>query len=246
LIGLETFLEFAVEAGALTAEERTRRMVAARGALVRLAQEHGKTLRDDDPVSLFLALLRDGIASQRVFIEDERGGPPPAAAAWGWTVDLREDVPAPPNGRRVGFVDEHWVRLIPEEVYGFVVEAARRTNRSFPLEARTLWRRLDEAELLATQIEGEGDAAYRRRIVKERVEALGGKDTRVLKLPRARFVGAPLLPIAGNTGNSPGDLFSAVPVVPGARQGPTEKSESRAGLSSDPGQPDRSNEEPDE
>jgi hypothetical protein len=183
LLGLETFLRFAVAIEAMTAEAKDERLHQARAVLTEQAQEHAESQAEEAPEQVFLRLLAGGIAGKRAYLEDKRGGAPPDPAHWGWEPSIRRDAEGgeyvewkhPAVAQLIGVVVEEWLLLYPEPVYQFVAGAARQGGRVFPVELKTLIRRLDEAGLLATEQEG----AKRRRLVNVWI---GGASRRVLKL----------------------------------------------------------------
>jgi hypothetical protein len=191
LLGLETFFAFAVELGAISEAEQQERMREGRAVLAEQAQEHAESQAEEAPEQVFLRLLAGGIAGKRAYLEDKRGGAPQDAARWGWEPSIRRDAEGgesvawqhPAVAQLVGVIDEPWLLLFPEPVYQFVAGAARQGGRVFPVEAKTLWRRLDEAGLLAAEQEG----SKRRRVANA---WLGGASRRVLKL-RADAVAPP-------------------------------------------------------
>jgi hypothetical protein len=110
------------------------------------------------------------------------GDAPQPATAWGWVgrpyVDDRGDdgieYVRPLGGTFLGHIDSEWLYLIPETTMQFVTSAAQAGDQHFPVEQRTLLRRLDEMGLIATQ---DG-----RRVVNQRIL---GTTRRVIKLKRS-------------------------------------------------------------
>jgi len=180
-LGLEEGVEHAVAVGALdraAADEMTAR---AWEVLIGLAHEHGDATRNETPTALFVALLADGLAGKRVYLESLDGGAPDDGPMFGW--DLARDAAGcpdyrrPVNALRLGWVDGAWLYLLPELTNEYVTEAARRSGRVFPVEQRTLLRRLAEDRLIACEPGG-------RRTPRQRIPALGGSQVRVIKLRR--------------------------------------------------------------
>jgi hypothetical protein len=181
-LGLETALRFSVEVGALDVADSDRVRADAWSALVSLSQAHQDDLREESPVHIFLALLADGLASRRVFLESMVGDVPTDAAMWGWLSrqytddhgDERTEFVRPFGGALLGHVDAGWLYLIPETTMQFVTSATRAADQHFPVDERTLWRRLDEAGLIAVQ--------NGRRVVNQRIL---GTTRRVIRLKRS-------------------------------------------------------------
>jgi hypothetical protein len=65
LLGLEAFLDFAVEIGAMAVEIKETHLHRARVALLAQAREHAAIQTDEAPVQLFLRYLADGFAGKR-------------------------------------------------------------------------------------------------------------------------------------------------------------------------------------
>ena len=57
-------------------------------------------------------------------------------------------------GRRIGWTDREKVYLDPEAAYAAAQELARKQGGALPVQPRTLWKRLDEAGLLAAKDRG--------------------------------------------------------------------------------------------
>lgn len=185
-LGLEVWLGFAVEVGALAAAEQDALLSRAWTVLVAHAREHGQDLAAETPVRIFLALLGDGFAAKRAYLEAPGGGAPADGKLWGWEPDTRTDrgglayheLRHPTTGTLVGVLEDDWVFLYPEATYQFVVAAARMGGQVFPVELRTLLKRLDEAKLIATE-PGTGrrtpnvwTGQRSRRVIKLRRDAL--------------------------------------------------------------------------
>jgi hypothetical protein len=183
LLGLESFLSFAVDVGVMTAEGRDARLREAREVLLAHAREHAESQAEEAPEQVFLRLLAGGLAGKRAYLEHKQGGVPRDPEQWGWEPRIRRDADGgesmvwqhPAVALLVGVIDDDWLLLYPEPVYQFVAGAARTGGRIFPVEAKSLWRRLDDAGLLEIEIEGD----KRRRLVNAWIS---GASRRVLKL----------------------------------------------------------------
>jgi hypothetical protein len=189
LLGLETFFDFAVDVGAMTAEARDARLREARAVLLTHASEHAESQAEEAPEQVFLRLLAGGLAGKRAYLEHKQGGVPKDPEQWGWEPTLRHDAEGgesiiwqhPTVAQLVGVVDDEWLLLFPEPVYQFVATVARAGGRIFPVESKTLWRRMDDAGLLAIELEGD----KRRRVVNAWIS---GASRRVLKLRAVALV----------------------------------------------------------
>ena len=153
-LGLEMFLEFAVDAEAITREEADNLLAGAWAALLRLATEHARDLQVTTPATRFLSLLVEGIASKRGYLTARDGGTPGDPLAWGWEKFAKFDASSGntyteirhlPGATQLGAVDESWLYLTPSVAHSFVAGAARASDEQFPADLDTLLRRLAEA-----------------------------------------------------------------------------------------------------
>jgi len=156
-LALEVWLGFAVEVRATTAQKRDELLADSWRVLLAHAAEHGRALAEETPVRLFLALLGDGLAGRKAYLEGPDGGPPDAPERWGWEVreasgeEYEGTVRHLPAASLLGVLQEEWVLLYPQATMQFVQTASRASGRTFPVELATLLRRLDEAGLIATE-----------------------------------------------------------------------------------------------
>ena len=184
LLGLETVLAYGVELGVVTAAEQAERLDEAESLLLEQAREHGEAQAEDAPHRLFLRLLVDGFASKQIYLEDRAGEAPSDGQRWGWEVQRRYDRDGEPEetlrhlptATLLGILELEWLLLSPEATYRYLAAASRTAGRIFPVDQKTLWRRLAEAGLIATEEGG------RRHLVNVWI---GGNTRRVLKLRRA-------------------------------------------------------------
>jgi hypothetical protein len=218
LLSLETFLDFAVESNVLTRDAAAQHLQGARDVLLKLAQEHARTQADEAPEQVFLRLVGDGIAGKSAYLQDRRGGPPMDAERWGWERIERSGLFGGdsewrhgPGAQLVGALDDEWVLLFPEQVYQFVVGAAKVAGRIFPVDQRSLLQRLDDAGLIEVKQEGN----ERRRKVNEWIN---GSTRRVIKLHR-NAINPPTSqeePPATHTGDGdPNPILPGLPGLPG-------------------------------
>jgi hypothetical protein len=188
LLGLETFLDFAVGRGVITAEAREMHLWQARAVLVEQARDHARAQAEEAPERLFLRYLGDGLAGKKAYLTAKSGGVPSDPELWGWERGPGHDDGLasetwrhPVTAQLLGVLDEEWALLFPEQVYQFVVGAARAAGRTFPVDQNSLIRRLDEAGLIAVEIAG----GERRRKVNAWI---GSATKRVVKLRRNAVV----------------------------------------------------------
>ncbi len=183
-LGVETFLRFAAEVGAVSSSDAEQLREDAWSALLELSRSHQEAMAEESPVRIFLALLSDGFASRRAFVEALQSGPPPDALALGWEIvsyidrngDEQAECRHGPSATLLGHADAEWFYLVPETTMQFIATAARAADKLFPVDQSTLLRRLDENHLIATEEQGS------RRVVNQRIQ---GSTRRVIKLKRS-------------------------------------------------------------
>jgi hypothetical protein len=183
-LGSDTLLRFAVEAEALTKTDAGKLRERIWQALQKIATDNAIELSEETPVQRFLALLADGVASRRIYLEATEGGVPDEPERWGWERRSVENGPAAYAHNAaavlVGRLKGDWLCLYPEATFQYVTTAAKTASQVFPVDFRTLLKLLDDRGLITKQTD--------RRTVKE---TLGNTKPRVIKL-RANAL-APLL-----------------------------------------------------
>ena len=186
LLGLETFLDFAVAIGAITADVRGGR-TSHRPS--RCCWGRPGSMRRPMPRKprrqLFLRYLAGGFAGKRAYLEDKQRWSPDDPWQWGWEQGpSRSGVR---SSRTTGGTRPARSWSASSMATGCCSTRSRcislswgqrrRRARVFPVDQRTLIHRLDEAGLLETEMEG----SERRRKVNVWI---GGATKRVLKLRR--------------------------------------------------------------
>jgi hypothetical protein len=190
-LGLEYYLAFAAEAGAITAAVRddlARRCWVALGEAAAAQAAH---VQAAEPCGQFLRLLAGVIASGRGHLAGPDGQAPDHPERWGWrrvTVGggehSRDEWRS--QGHGVGWVDGEDVFLEPEAAYAQAQELAREQGDGLAVSARTLWRHMDERGLLASR-----DGPRQRYTIRRR---LGGHDRREVLHVRAETLSNPARP----------------------------------------------------
>ncbi len=161
-VGLKYLLDFAVEVGAITVEERSALAQRAWAALGEAVGAQAANVEADEPTAVFLRLLKAALASGRAHLAGPDGTEPMDPGAWGWRqVEVGSGDHSRrewrPQGRRLGWVKVGMVGLVrsehvylePEASYAEVQTLAREQGESFPISPRTLHRRLHDKRLLA-------------------------------------------------------------------------------------------------
>jgi hypothetical protein len=231
-IGFRYFLQFALDTGAVSQDERDKLWQTAWDALGEAAQAQARFLGDSDPARRFLELIVSAVASGEAHIADQEGSQPHEPRLWGWrehtvgTGDhIREEWQS--QGKRIGWVQGDDLYLNPEASFSMAQTLANKQGDALPVTPQTLRARLKEGHYLASW-----DTKRERNTIRRVVE---GREMQVLHLQTKVLTRDSLSP-------SPG------PSKPSSQ---SESSQSGENLnqkpsSEDPNRPDDNNDRPDE
>ncbi len=146
--GFESFLEYAVESGAIAAAQRDRLARRCWDALSEAATAQAKHQAATEPAARFLTLLRSLVASGRAHLEARNGGPPARSpVSCGWRENSGTSAPL---GECIGWVEEDDVYLEPTVAFRLAQIAARDAGEALTVGEHTLRKRLREKGLLAS------------------------------------------------------------------------------------------------
>ena len=144
--GLEIWLQFASEIGAITASERSQLQRRSRRALDEVANLQALYHRGSDPALRFLSLLQTALLSGGAHLADRLGRPPEFPERWGWRKSGTRTWR--PQGARIGWVAGGDVFLEPTASYEVAQQIAGAER--LPVSTQTLRHRLREHRLLAS------------------------------------------------------------------------------------------------
>ncbi|OGT28244.1 MAG: hypothetical protein A2Z17_00550 [Gammaproteobacteria bacterium RBG_16_66_13] len=182
LLGVELFLEFAAEVGAVGEQERGRLREESAAAIAEAAAAQEEHQRAAEPTRRFLELLRSALASGDAHVASVDGGPPDNPRAWGWrsrgvVLAGEEPVQCEPMGKRVGWTAGEEVYLDKDAAHRAAQAASGQAGEGLAIGSQTLVRRLKEQGLLAS-LDPDGKHLEPRVVVE-------GVRRRVLHLKRA-------------------------------------------------------------
>ena len=215
-LGFAAFLAFAKDVGALTDAELDRHWRHCWAALGKAAAMQAAYQASEDPVTRFTELLSAALATKQAHVvASADGGQPDEPGAWGWRVRSSEyGEGATPAGDLIGWLDTSELWLEPDAAYSSVQKLARSQGGHITTTARTLWKRMDERDLLGATDPGRHTArkmvdGKRRRIVPilldhlstpESVQSVHSDESRVTDAnvpgPAEKIIG----PFLGKTG----------------------------------------------
>jgi len=161
--GFETFLEFALESGALDAAAREQLASACWEALREAAAEQARHQAATEPTARALELLRALLTSGRAHLEARGGGKPDRSPeSCGWRLDSSGNWS--PLGDCIGWVDGDDLYLEPAAFYRLVQVAGRDSGEGLPASLQILKKRLHEKGLLAS-VDGKRQTLTVRRTI---------------------------------------------------------------------------------
>lgn len=154
-IGMNLFLEYAKDVGAISADEHTVLVTRCWGALGQAAAAQSEHQTASEPTTRFRELLSAAITSGRAHVASEGGGLPANPGAWGWRrgftdEDRHASVTWAPQGSRVGWVSGEDLYLDPDAAFAAAQLMGRDTNDPIAIAPKTLRQRMQEAGLLAS------------------------------------------------------------------------------------------------
>jgi hypothetical protein len=222
-LGMQYFLAYAHDRGALhgaTCQALWARAWKALGAVAAAQHEYQ---RSEEPVSRFLALLAGALAAGQAHVADASTlrNPTCTPEHWGWRAHTlgtgasqREEWYA--LGERVGWVQGARLYLEPEAAFSVVQKLAETQKASVAITQRTLWKRMREQGMLASE-PSQAQNTVRRDIGPDK------KRTRVIDLPLALLASeiSPNSPQTNNTSKingSYGDFPDCFPMWYGHKQ----------------------------
>jgi hypothetical protein len=173
LIGVRYFLDFALNAGALTESEAAALHSKWQTVLMGVAADQSKHHQSAEPTQLFLDVLKGALASGRAHVANREGGSPYVSPeGWGWRNASNGGDEWKPQGDRIGWVDGDDLYIEPQASYTAVQGVGQHTGQAIPIGILTLKRRLKEnGHLVSTDISRE-TITVRRVLESQRREVL--------------------------------------------------------------------------
>ncbi len=168
LYGMETFLKFVKEVGAVDDQQADKLRKRGEKAIRSAAREQGEHQSDADPATQFLNLIQGLLSSGRGHLYGVGGHRPDNAKNLGWRlVDNGDNGDTwRPQGRLIGWIDEHEeiVFLEPESAFAEAQRFAADQGATLPIDKRTMNKRLKERGVLAATDSNRSKILIRKRI----------------------------------------------------------------------------------
>ncbi len=168
-IGMRYLLDFALEAGAISVEQRVTLWQRSWAALGEAGANQDEQQSASDPAARFIQLLAAAITAGRAHIAGEDGAAPPNAGAWGWRKEpARTDSDQPEFWRaqreRVGWVVGDALFLDPDASFAVAQSMGRDVGDPLAVQPRTLHQRLAQAGLLVSVEDARHRVTVRRTL----------------------------------------------------------------------------------
>ncbi|MGE3607987.1 MAG: bifunctional DNA primase/polymerase [Bacteriovoracaceae bacterium] len=173
-LGLEEFLEFAVEKCAMTAEEAYDLMEErAIPAFRRLAEQQVNYQRVSDPIDIFITNIRAALVTGKAHLKGKGNSYPSNPSQWGWKSD--KDGNWITSGEHIGWITEDEIWLQPEMAYNMARRLAS-PNQNIHIHRDALWTRLRDRGLISTSVEEKKNTVKRQVDTNQRPRVLIFKD----------------------------------------------------------------------
>jgi len=165
-IGISIFLKFAFTKNILTADEAKKIRSRHEEILMDYLDSNKEAQASEDPVDRFIELLRSALSSGDAYICEFSGGVPQngMASALGWTVSAASDISPFAKGKKIGWLHNNNIYLLPEEVYSLIVEKSRKQGKAFEVTQRTINKRLSERGILVQTKERKNKGKAEKRL----------------------------------------------------------------------------------
>ena len=149
MVGVEEFLDFSFESGAIDDVELTELRSSAWEALNEQANMQVNLVSGTDPASRFVALIAAAVSAKQAHIAATHCDEPKYATALGW--DYRgsgEHRYLAPNGPAIGWIEDDDLYLEAEAAMACAKRLAREQGNELPFTDRRIQKSLQEAGLL--------------------------------------------------------------------------------------------------
>jgi hypothetical protein len=173
--GWHCWLRFAREVGAISEDESKEYWRRVWTALAAAGAAQDQYQSSENPATRFVELIQAALTSGKAHLAAMDGGKPEAdqAQAYGWR-------DGEPQGDRIGWLDGDNVYLQPDAAFSMAQRLAS-GGEGLSVSSQTLWKRLNEAGLLATTDTARNTLKVRRRI--------GGKDQSAIHVRAEKLSG---------------------------------------------------------
>ena len=164
--GLDVFLRFAKDTGALSVTESEAVWQRGLAALRKVANAQGEHQASYEPAHRFIELIRSALGSGRAHVASESSDEPKNSAIWGWRMDTGSSLRR--CGECIGWLDGLDLYLDPDASFAVAQGVARDIGDPINVSPRTLHKRLRDRGLLASTENKRGTMTVRKMIAGRR------------------------------------------------------------------------------
>lgn len=150
-VGLEEFLAYALESGAITATDRDALWAEGWGHIGVAAASQADHHAEEEPAQAFLRLLGSAVATGRAHLTSTSGDEPADSRRWGWRpMQVGESENMRPGGDQIGWIELGGAKVYLEPDASYRVAQNYASDHGLAVSAATLRKRLHERGLLAS------------------------------------------------------------------------------------------------
>ncbi len=131
---LNVAAKYFVEAGAMSEDDQDLLLQGGLDALMETAREQARLTITEQPATKFIAALSEMLTVGNVHVKSLH--------------ETSDNMPG-----FIGWADEQYYYLLPEQVYGAVVQFYIKQNCNFPVSKATLWKHLKTAGMIDTALD---------------------------------------------------------------------------------------------
>lgn len=160
MLGMDTFLKFAVEVKAISESQAADIRQKAWNTFCEADAIQAELQTTEDPVVRFLDLLRTALVMGLANVEEFAGGSPAKnPESWGWEAIITNSgeiktTAYRAKGRKIGWVSGTNLYLDPDASYLTVQEIASKSGNPLPISPIVLRKRMDERGLIQQKAKG--------------------------------------------------------------------------------------------
>jgi hypothetical protein len=158
-IGLELYLTYAVEKGAISKEEGTTILSSAIEKFKKLTSKQAETLFEEEKSEQFLRVLKELLHTGKVRIEHMDG-------------ERTGDILGSSEGSHIGYYDDNYMYLYSETVIGEVELFLKRQNKVLGCSQKTLLKQLAEKNYIQKHFEKTKNGTIERNTGKKKIRKL--------------------------------------------------------------------------
>ena len=177
-LGLDLFLEFAVDVAEITIAKAKEIREAGWQRLLKIAANQTRHQLTEEPSRLFIELLSSAFLSGRAHLKcADTGTGPENSSYWGWK-QCTNSLDYLPGGDHIGWLKGDLVLLNRKAAFAAMQKFARERGVSLSIREDTLWKRLSEHNIMVEKEENRHSSRH----------TIVGKRTRVVAIHKDSFI----------------------------------------------------------